>query len=95
MGMRIDPAGKLCSSAAALRGRHANATNMNKVKILVFMILSPFFLKIENLVLRARSEMIGSAVHQICTWVSGVRFQVSVKYRNLDTDLVAAEDQQR
>ena len=48
--------------------------------------------KIENLVLRARSEMIGSAIDQICSWfqVSGVS-----KYRLLDTDLVATEDQQR
>jgi len=34
--------------------------------------------KIENLVLWVRSEMIGFAVDQICSWVSGVRFQVSV-----------------
>ena len=46
--------------------------------------------KIENLVLWVRSEMIGFAVDQICSWVSGVS-----KYRILNTDLVAAEDQHR
>jgi hypothetical protein len=48
--------------------------------------LCPLF-KIENLVLRVRSEMIGSAIDQICSWfqvtgfrtgkVSGVSVQVS------------------
>jgi len=44
-------------------------------------ILDPvfFLFKIENLVLWARSEMIGSAIGQICSWfqVSGVSVQVS------------------
>jgi hypothetical protein len=36
-------------------------------------VLGIFYSKSKNLVRRARSEMIGSAVHQICSWVSGVR----------------------
>jgi hypothetical protein len=32
---------------------------------------------IENLVLWSRSEKIGSAIDQICSWVSGVSVQVS------------------
>ena len=48
--------------------------------------------KIENLVLWARSEMIGSGIDQICSW-----FQVSVntEYWNLNADLVATECQPR
>ena len=44
----------------------------------------------ENLVLRARSEMIGFATGQVCSWfqVSGVS-----KYRILNTDLIAIEGQ--
>ena len=47
---------------------------------------------IENLVLWARSEMIGSAIDQTSSWfqVSGVS-----KYRVLNTDLVATEGQHR
>jgi hypothetical protein len=38
-----------------------------------------YLFEIENLVLWARSEMIGFTIGQICPWVSGVRFQVSAK----------------
>ena len=37
-----------------------------------------FFFEIENLVLWARSEIIGFTIDQLYSWVSGVRFQVSV-----------------
>ena len=38
----------------------------------------PIYSILENLVLRARSEMIGSALDQLCFWVSGVRCQKDV-----------------
>jgi hypothetical protein len=49
--------------------------------LLRLVITGKFYSNIENLVLRARSEMIGFAIGQVCSWflVSGVRFQVSVK----------------
>jgi len=47
-----------------------------------------YYSDIENLDLRARSLMLGSAIDEICSW-----FQVSVNI--LNTDLVATEDQHR
>ncbi len=51
-----------------------------------------YLFKIENLVLMARLEVIGSAIDKICLWfqVSGVS-----KYRILNTELVATEDPHR
>ncbi len=39
----------------------------------------PFIFGIENLVLWARSEIIGSAIDHICSWVSGVRKEKSIR----------------
>ena len=54
--------------------------SLRKSKLGFFRSNGIFLFKIENLVLRARSEVIGSAIDQICS-----RFQVSgvSKYRIL------------
>jgi hypothetical protein len=50
-----------------------------------------YFSNIENLVLRARSLMIGSAIDEICSWFSAGGGSVNI----LNTDLVATEGQHR
>ncbi len=52
---------------------------------------------IENLVLRVRSEMIGSAIDQICSWFSAEADQVSVNTESLtmSTNLVETEGRAR
>jgi len=60
-------------------GLPINIISVNSVEHILF--------KIENRVLPtgrklARSEMIGSAVGQICSWVSGVRCQVPVNNKS-------------
>ena len=49
----------------------------NQEAMYEFDLESIFYSTIENLVFRARSEMIGSAIDKICSWfqVSGFRCQ--------------------